>query len=561
MGRSFSNPFASPNTVDADAVIDGSLGAADIADGAITRVKLAPDAVDGTKLADDAVDTEHIADAAVETANLADASVTAAKLAGVIVDGVVAAEGVTAGSVDRAEWGVYNVLAFGATGDGIADDTAEIQAAIDAAELAGGGVVYLPEGDYLVSAPLTIDVAGVSLEGAGVDASTITYTTAIDVLRVTGSFVRVADLTISGAANAGATTAAIIIGYGGANAVMCTIENVKVTGAAGDGVRWDHGPMLRTRGLYIYQPSRHGIYCTNDYDDNNHGVFEAHIVQPTSYGMWIEDDAVTAANASRHHEFVLVKVFAPGSTALRIETDYNRGSVFLEDGVEPQLVLTATAKGNHVSVLSTPSAFANHSDANPNFNTVDGADGYDQHAFKQMRAHAVKVRDTTNEGGLSLAPTGARQFTLAPTDTAGSVDLLIDKGAATSLSVAFTNVASFAAGLVLANNAPLYMKDSGGTSRQILTVLADDTVQIRTAGDAENLTFTNQSTGDIAGFYTVPKVFTLADDWVSRTGKAATASRPSAATVGQGSQFFDTTLNKPIWSDGANWRDAAGTVV
>lgn len=40
-----------------------------------------------------------------------------------------------------------------------------------------------------------------------------------------------------------------------------------------------------------------------------------------------------------------------------------------------------------------------------------------------------------------------------------------------------------------------------------------------------------------------------------------TGSRPAAATAGVGTQFYDTTLTKPIWSDGTNWRDAAGTIV
>ena len=46
-----------------------------------------------------------------------------------------------------------------------------------------------------------------------------------------------------------------------------------------------------------------------------------------------------------------------------------------------------------------------------------------------------------------------------------------------------------------------------------------------------------------------------------RTGIGATGTRPSASAVGQGAQWFDATLNKPIWSDGTNWRDAAGTLV
>lgn len=46
---------------------------------------------------------------------------------------------------------VFDVRDYGALGDGVTDDTAAIQAAIDAAFTAGGGVVYLPEGVYRVS--------------------------------------------------------------------------------------------------------------------------------------------------------------------------------------------------------------------------------------------------------------------------------------------------------------------------------------------------------------------------------------------------------------------------
>lgn len=46
-----------------------------------------------------------------------------------------------------------------------------------------------------------------------------------------------------------------------------------------------------------------------------------------------------------------------------------------------------------------------------------------------------------------------------------------------------------------------------------------------------------------------------------KTGRNVTASRPSAATVGAGAQFYDTTLGIPIWSDGSNWKNAAGSTV
>ena len=47
--------------------------------------------------------------------------------------------------------GTINVKSFGAVGNGVTDDTAAIQAAIDACAAAGGGSVYVPPGVYLLS--------------------------------------------------------------------------------------------------------------------------------------------------------------------------------------------------------------------------------------------------------------------------------------------------------------------------------------------------------------------------------------------------------------------------
>ncbi|MGH3707483.1 MAG: glycosyl hydrolase family 28-related protein [Pseudonocardiaceae bacterium] len=45
----------------------------------------------------------------------------------------------------------FNVKDFGAAGDGAGDDTQSIQAAINAAIAANGGVVYFPPGTYPVA--------------------------------------------------------------------------------------------------------------------------------------------------------------------------------------------------------------------------------------------------------------------------------------------------------------------------------------------------------------------------------------------------------------------------
>lgn len=59
---------------------------------------------------------------------------------------------------------------FDAIGDGVTDDTAAIQAAIDAAETAGGGLIYFPTGIYLISSALVISAGSENIffQGQGV---------------------------------------------------------------------------------------------------------------------------------------------------------------------------------------------------------------------------------------------------------------------------------------------------------------------------------------------------------------------------------------------------------
>jgi parallel beta-helix repeat protein len=65
---------------------------------------------------------------------------------------------------------VFSVVDYGATGNGSTDDRAAIQAAVDAANTAGGGVVYFPIGSYAVtSGTVTVSsTAGITLRGAGI---------------------------------------------------------------------------------------------------------------------------------------------------------------------------------------------------------------------------------------------------------------------------------------------------------------------------------------------------------------------------------------------------------
>lgn len=60
-----------------------------------------------------------------------------------------------------------SVKDYGATGDGVTDDTASIQQAITDVAALGGGVVYVPQGTYVVSQLAITGATGVQMIGAG----------------------------------------------------------------------------------------------------------------------------------------------------------------------------------------------------------------------------------------------------------------------------------------------------------------------------------------------------------------------------------------------------------
>lgn len=110
---------------------------------------------------------------------------------------------------------VFNVLDFGATGDGSTNDQAACQAAVDAAVAAGGGAVYFPAGTYLLNSVPSSDTTpngilipdtngvfdtnnGIMLFGDGIDTVLKAGNTSMCVVRNSRLYTTIRDLKIDG---------------------------------------------------------------------------------------------------------------------------------------------------------------------------------------------------------------------------------------------------------------------------------------------------------------------------------------------------------------------------
>ena len=130
--------------------------------------------------------------------------------------------------------GIFNVLDFGAAGDGVTDDATAINNAISAATAAGGGVVLFPAGTYAVGSTITLR-DNVTLSGVFAG-STITWigTTGDMLASSSGSILLragIENLRIdSGSADR------LLVTYG---AYECSFQRLRLTGASATAVAID----------------------------------------------------------------------------------------------------------------------------------------------------------------------------------------------------------------------------------------------------------------------------------------------------------------------------------
>lgn len=178
-----------------------------------------------------------------------------------------------------------SVKDFGAVGDGVADDTAAIQAAIDAA---GAGDVWMPKGNYKITAKLKLP-SGCRLRGAGISATTITATIGSAMISSTNPatrfyYIKVQDMTLD---NTNRATAGGI-GIDFKNISLGAINQVEVKNAE-TGILFDAtGGGAYYNDLYSPQIATCGTGLKFQAGANENRVFGCRVVDTTT-GVSIDD--------------------------------------------------------------------------------------------------------------------------------------------------------------------------------------------------------------------------------------------------------------------------------
>lgn len=486
--------------------------------------------------------------------------------------------------------GEVSVKRYGAVGDGVATDTTAVQAALTAAA-ASGGVVVFPPGTYKCGALSLTDAVGVRV--AGHDA-TITWTgtgsapTSYVGLALAGTCT---DVTVEGLSFVGTATAAhdqagvytaqsatltncrvvrcnakdvavgFQIGHSTASTVTdcsvtdCRVENaVGTTSGHGYGIVHSGATGTKILGNTVVGAQRHSIYVSA-----GTGV--------TVVGNTVRNHRLTGADGTLKSAIALDRATNivcannelidtwDGSIEVVPDTSLPSRSVVVADNLiynphAPAAIWVGEDSGNFVC-----------EQVEVRGNTIRVAAGVDVAVIRVRPSKHVTVAGnsisfasaTTEVWAIEVPGLLETAGTALYTDDVNIEDNVISGsisgGAIICVRIGATAAASGIRMRIRNNSKP-------GVAGNLFSAGAN-------ISDANIFISQMATTGLTWAAGVLPAVLDtdLAASRVVRTGVAVTGSRPAAADVGKGAMFYDDTLDKPIWSDGAAWKDATGTAV
>lgn len=400
---------------------------------------------------------------------------------------------------------VVSVKDYGAVGNGTTDDYAAVQAAINAVG-AAGGTVFFPEGTYLISGRLTFPDDGAAIPRQRP-------------IRLTGK----------GSHFSGRGTAI----YGG------SILDLRFAGSVAK---------IDTRGLGLLEIDRLTLHCGT--------TTATPIIQTTNTTLHIHDCAFETLQRGQTQTVDAIVLGGSQPQAGNSSSDgfQGYGTVIRENffqgirrAVWGRTWANAVVIENNC-VWNTSGSVSGGACIEFNGNT-GGSNPIEYAVGNVIAGNLIEINNYTH--GIALA--NATENTVAHNN-------FYDPGAPTQAAVILSTEAIYNMvidGFVPGAVTPVI--DVPGTSTHFSHHQSIPSTFAQPAKFAKEARFGPQ--GDVQVERIQPHVLGMPAADCFRTGLAATAGRPSASAATKGAQFYDATLNKPIWSDGSNWRDAAGAVV
>lgn len=445
----------------------------------------------------------------------------------------------------------YNVLDFGAKGDGVTNDAAVIQSVIDAAAVSGGEV-YFPAGTYLIGSPLYLK-SNVSIVGAGAKTSVIKS-------NMTG-------------------TAIFIQGIPATPNEWISVENIMI-----QSVNTTNSPVIHMESAYYV--SFTDVNVIGDSSAISSGSVGIYIVGTNTgyYGTFIRtqfayfDTGAKLENSSNAHRFMTSwfygcniginiinsnGVLIHGNTfqdfyrkAIRLSDSLNKtyanmisgnyieykiGSSIIECGVEINSgVRTTMLYGNNYTNLRPTYPEVTNNGVYTTRIEWSGADY--RETLRLPNFTNFPLFDEASKPAVNAAYRGSLSFTTSP----GAKDMLRGVVLDGSGNPQWVQIPYSMNGAL----------DLTGITAQngVIQQYSDGYVLVGTNANA-----TERSLNYDTGF----KMLRYRDDtgwrYLQGNRSGATAARPTIRFVGM--EYFDTTLVKPIWWDGTNWKDATGATV
>lgn len=241
-----------------------------------------------------------------------------------------------------------NVLSHGAAGNGVADDTAAIQAAADS--LADGGVVTVPAGDYKITGTVTIP-PNVEVIGQGINATNLIISAdVVGVVLQYYSKLQSVKITKSGTH----TKDGVQVGSATLDGGRATIQQVWVDGVGRDGIQIRNGNLGTLRDVVCTSNGRDGINFTTETVDNNAWKLEGFIDVRgnTRDGLHIEQGASQSdVYASKCHSGDLIIAQQNGRYGVYSGTRSNMLKVYSEANTTYDLFLDTYAYGNQIELV------------------------------------------------------------------------------------------------------------------------------------------------------------------------------------------------------------------